>query len=156
MKLVEEKMRALFATVTESQKSAMRLEAVTVFFELFGGSYPHPSVLVATTAPRRPVQPRLWYSPGVALAAFDVQLIFASSSGVASAPVFMGFDDACAALGRVGLPFVPAVFRGRLRDAMQWAFEHAADKCSSPLQSGAATTHRGQCWFVFDERQRGG
>ena len=123
---VEEKMRALFSA--EQAKSSGALEAVTVYFELYGGCYPHPSVPSATRAPRRPVQPHLWYSPSVALAAFDVQLVFApTSSRPARSPVFLGFDDACAALERVSLPFVPAAFRAPLGVALQWAFDHSAD-----------------------------
>lgn len=119
-------MHALFSV--EQDKCSGALEAVTVYFELYGGSYPHPSVPSATRAPRRPVQPHLWYSPSVALAAFDVQLVFAStSSRAARPPVFLGFDDACAALARVSLPFVPAAFRAPLGVALQWAFDHAAD-----------------------------
>ena len=45
----------------------------------------------------------------------------------ASRSYFMGFDEACSALSEVGLPYIPAAFRGPLAEALSWAHSHSRD-----------------------------
>ena len=58
---VDEKMRALFESARLKVAPAI-LEGITVFFEIYGGEYPHPDVPVPSPKPAC-VQTKLWYCP---------------------------------------------------------------------------------------------
>lgn len=112
------KMPELFARLAAANEG---LAAVAVFGEVYGGSYPHPSVPAVKPA-RKPVQKRVWYATRIRIAGFDVRLDFADGRRH-----FLPFDDAKAACDAEGIPFVPVAKRGTLAEVCQWAVDHAAD-----------------------------
>ena len=59
---LESKMRSLFDAAREKAAPEKCLEAVTVFFEIYGGAYPHPEVAALKPRPKC-VQTGVWYSP---------------------------------------------------------------------------------------------
>jgi len=76
----------------------------------------------------------------ISLAAYDVQLEFiadGSSGGAAPEVTFLDFDSALAASTSVGLPFIPAAYRGPLFAALVWAHEHSKDNALAHYNPGA-------------------
>jgi RNA ligase len=134
------KVAQLFETLAAKHPS---LQSIAVFGEVYGGWYKAEGVPFAKPA-RKPVQKDVWYSPNIELIFFDVRLDYASSfnalsdpssigqrnalsdpSSIAQRNAFMNYDDARLICESVGIPFVPAVFRGTVSDACAWAVETA-------------------------------
>lgn len=114
---MDAKMKALYEHVVGAGHADAA--AVTVYLEVYGGSYPHPGVKAVHGS--KVVQLGVWYSPGPALVAFDVQV----QTGSGAAP-FLGFRAAEAACAAAGIPFVPAAFSGTIDAACEFAGANAA------------------------------
>lgn len=86
------------------------VEAMYVYGELFGGSYPHPDV--APVPDVRPVQTGVWYAPDIRFCAFDIRLTLADSGFR-----FLDFDDATRRLKAADIFCAEPLFEGTYQKA---------------------------------------
>jgi len=73
-------------------------------------------------APARPVQLRVWYCPDIRFRAFDVCFVFANGERR-----WLDTGAARRLCEAHAIPFVVEVFRGKVREVIAWAREHAND-----------------------------
>ena len=121
---------------------------VTVYGELFGGSYPHPDVKVSKKAAAiKPVQRGVWYSPTRQFVAFDIRVEGEDGTGR-----YLDLPEAQAVFKAHGVPHVEVVFSGSYEDVVAWAREHRSAVVDPawyqlgglPLIEG----NRGEGWVV--------
>lgn len=86
---------------------------VTIFGELFGGAYPHPSVPPCPGA--QPVQTGIHYSPRIELCAFDLAI-----DAPDGARTYLDHDTALSVFRSAGLFHAEPLFIGSYEDAMAW------------------------------------
>ncbi len=83
----------------------------TVFGELFGGEYPHPSV---TADPRvKPIQTGIWYSPTVEFAAFDIVI-----EAVDGSRKYLDYAEAVSYFEECEIPYAKPLLIGKLNQAL--------------------------------------
>lgn len=85
------------------------LEQLTVFGEIFGGSYAHPEVKRDANAVR--VQKGVFYSPSNHFYAFDILI---------NTEKYLDVDRANALFEKVGLLYAKTLFRGSLEDCLKY------------------------------------
>jgi len=93
------------------------VQAVTVFGEFFGGSYPG----FASHHHGRPIQTGVHYSPTKRFVAFDIRV---TDGTVAS---YVDFPDTQALCSKHAVPCVAPCCTGTFAEVLEWAKTHAAD-----------------------------
>jgi Rnl2 family RNA ligase len=91
-------------------------EAVHVYGELFGGSYPHPDVQRSPGI--EAVQMGIWYAPDLHFMGFDVAYESVGSR------TFLNYDSARDVCERCGLLFAAPLFRGSLSECLDYPIEY--------------------------------
>jgi Rnl2 family RNA ligase len=94
------------------------VQAVHIYGELFGGSYPHPDV--AASPGMEPVQCGIWYAPDLHFMAFDVAV------ETSQRRAYLSFDVARNACMQSGLRFAAPLLRGTLADCLGFEIEFAS------------------------------
>eukprot|EP00803_Ostreobium_quekettii_P002179 evm.model.scf_1526.6 EVM.evm.TU.scf_1526.6 scf_1526:37916-39341(-) len=90
--------------------------ALTVYGELFGGSYPAPGVAADSTA--TPVQTAVSYCPGLAFCAFDVAVQVGAEGGMRRE--YWSYGAAMRACRQVGILFAEPLLVGPLTKALAY------------------------------------
>jgi len=92
------------------------LQAVHIYGELFGGSYPHPDV--PTCQGIEAVQHGIWYAPDLRFMAFDV------ACETAVAREFLNYDLAREVCEECDVQFAAPLFRGSLAECLDFPIEY--------------------------------
>ena len=88
------------------------MTSIAVYGELFGGGYPHPDILIQGRV--KPVQRRIWYSPGYDFYAFDLY-VFTREGGF-----FLPVQEANTLFSTAGLLYARTLFIGTLDDCLDY------------------------------------
>lgn len=100
--------------------------SLTIYGELCGGHYPHPSVEAAEGI--RPVQRGVWYSPSLCFVCFDVAIV-----GSSSPHRFLDYDDACQLCDRAGFLFAQPLMVGPMHACVHDHPQHFGSTLPSRL-----------------------
>jgi Rnl2 family RNA ligase len=87
-------------------------ERITIYGELFGGTYPHPEVPAVPGA--QPVQTGVWYAPDVQLCAFDIAM------GSESKRRYLDYERTVALCTNAGLLVAEPLFIGGYEAAQEY------------------------------------
>lgn len=88
------------------------VHTVTIFGELFGGSYPHKDVPANKEVPR--VQHGIWYSPNLGFYGYDISI---NRHG------FLFYDEVCAIFQKFGVLYAKPVARGTFDEMLKFDVE---------------------------------
>ena len=107
-------LRADLTRIARTVFEALRIDGgreLHLYGELFGGSYPHPSV--HAIAGLSPVQTGIWYAPDIRWAPFDAVI---AVSGDPAAAEFADAGELAAAVAAAGAITPPVLARGKKTD----------------------------------------
>lgn len=94
---------------------------ITVYGEMFGGSYPHPEVERTFMAMR--VQKGVFYHPGNCFAAFDITLHFERTTENKMVHMVLNHDLVYELCTEYELPHVPVLFLGTFQECLEYPNE---------------------------------
>jgi Rnl2 family RNA ligase len=116
LRILAPRAEAVLSRLSADIGNGENLEAVHIYGELFGGSYPHPDV------PRcqgiEAVQQGIWYAPDLRFMAFDV------ACETAVAREFLRYDLARQVCEESDLLFAAPLFKGTLAECLDFPIEY--------------------------------
>jgi len=93
-----------------------QLSWLSLYGELFGGSYPHPEV--AGIAGLEPIQTGVYYAPDIEFCIFDLAI-----SGIQLPHSYLDYDQAITLLQRAGLLYAPPLLIGSYQEVLDYPIE---------------------------------
>ena len=89
---------------------------LSLYGELFGGSYPHPEI--SPVAGLQPIQTGIYYTPDIEFCVFDLAI-----SSARLAHTYLDYDQSIALLQRADLSYARPLFIGSLQEALHFPIE---------------------------------
>nr|BBH86396.1 hypothetical protein KTC_11470 [Thermosporothrix sp. COM3] len=100
------------------RQSYPQLTSLSIYGELFGGSYPHPDVPPIPGV--QPVQTGIYYTPDIEFCAFDLALTISQQTA------YLDYDRAHQFLQSAGIPSLPPLFIGSYQEALLYPVEFSS------------------------------
>jgi Rnl2 family RNA ligase len=96
-----------------------QLAWLSIYGELFGGTYPHPEV--APIADLQPIQTGIYYAPDIEFCAFDLAI-----SGMQLPPTYLDYDQTMALCQSAGLLYASPLLIASYQEALNYPVEFSS------------------------------
>jgi Rnl2 family RNA ligase len=110
--LIERIQTQVISLYDNLKKSYPAASLIALYGEIFGGSYPHPSVIPVLGV--QPIQTGIYYAPGIEFCAFDITIMSEHNRS------YVDFDRAISLFQQIGIFYARPLYKGKLNGALEY------------------------------------